>query len=179
VTHGSTNEDEQEYDWATDAEPFYTFLGIYVAAFQAIEQKLDEILLLEAGYERWAEVHARLARMSNQEKTAAAIRAATNAARFPRAGSNPRWAERVSAVEAKLNGERLRRNAMMHSQYMLRGIERGLSAIRSNRKRAGASVHFEHEEMNRERMDQTISEISLLLFAIGQLHLQLIHWTPE
>jgi len=52
------------------------------------------------------------------------------------------------------------------------------SPIRSNRKRRGNFLTFEHEELTRERMDQVLTELAILSFDVSQLHLQLIHWLP-
>jgi hypothetical protein len=167
---------ERAYDWAIDTEPFYVFLGIYVAGFQWIEVKLEEIILLHAGHERRAETLDRLARMKNYQKVDAVAAASRDAERFPRLAAHPKWDERASRIVDGLNAERNRRNAILHSAYWLRGLEQGLDAIRTNKKRANGTVQFDTEEMTRERMDAILGEMAVLAFNSGQLHLQLVAW---
>jgi len=83
-------------DWAADTDPFSTFLGVYVVAFQAIESELDEILLLHAGHENWAHAQERLAGLRNQQKIAEIDGAATDAERFPGIREHPEWKDRVT-----------------------------------------------------------------------------------
>lgn len=169
---------EKAYDWATDCEPFYVFLGIYVAGFQWIETKLDEILLLHAGPEHHAETLKRLAPMKNYQKIEAVSAAALDKDRFPRIVDHSEWKGRVTRVIEGLGAERVRRNAILHSTYWLRGLEQGLSAIRANKKRVDGALKLETEEMNRERMDAILKDVASLAFDTGQLHIQLVHWAP-
>jgi hypothetical protein len=166
-----------KFDWARDSDPFFTFLGLYVATFQAIEGQLDVILLLEAGHRQRDEAQAQLVRMSNHEKVAASMQSARNIVRFPRSIATPDWERRVNAISARLHDERLRRNSILHSKYLLRGIEEGLAAIRTDRRRNADEAAFLHEEMTRNRMDQILSEIAHLAFDVGQIHIQLVHWS--
>jgi len=166
----------REYDWARDAGELFTFLGIYLAGFQAIDGVLDQILLLERSHERWAETQATLVGMSNHQKVEAAIQAALNEDRFPNRG-RPNWADLVAEIRRRLHNERDRRNAIMHSQYLMEGVESGLSAIRSDRRRAEGVVRFDQEELDRARMDQILGELAQLSFDVSQVHSQLVHWT--
>lgn len=164
-----------EYDWARDAGELFTFLGIYLAGFQSIEGILDQILLLEGGHERWDETQARLAGMSNYQKVEAAIQAALNEERFPNRG-RPNWADLVVEIARRLHDERDRRNSILHSQYLMEGVEYGLSAIRSDRRRAEGVARFDQEELDRERMDRILGELAQLSFDVRQAHIQLVHW---
>lgn len=165
-----------EYDWARDAGELFTFLGIYLAGFQSVEGILDQILLLEGGHERWAETQATLAGISNYQKVEAAIKAALNEGRFPNRG-RPNWADLVVAIGRRLHDERARRNSIMHSQYLMEGVEYGLSAIRSDRRRTEGLARFDQEKLDRGRMDHILGELAQLSFDVGQTHIQLVHWT--
>ena len=169
---------DSPYDWAADSGPFYVFLGLYVAAFQLIEGKLDEIILLEVDPEQRAQTLKRLAGMTNRDKIAAAKRAALNAERFERIELHNEWKARILEICERLEQERARRNGILHSQYWVRGLEHGMNAIRTHTRRAEGALEVSSEEMTRKRMDEILEEVSILLFHVGQAHLQLIHWTP-
>ena len=168
--------DDAGIDWATDTDPFFVFLGIYVACFQWIEGKLGEILLLEASFENREEIQARFVRTRNEARVDAAAQAAINAERFLPIKASQNWEDRVQGIRERLHAERQRRNAILHSQYWLRGLEHGLDAIRTDLRKREGSLIFEHEDMNRARMDQILREMAVLSFDVGQIHLQLVHW---
>jgi hypothetical protein len=171
---------EKEYDWATDGDPFFTFLGLYVAAFQSIEGTLDEIILLNAGFENRSEAFSRLAGMRHQDRIDAVSDITKNSDRFPRMRENEDWWEcRSSRVIDGLHAERERRNSILHSKFWLRGLEAGMSAIRTDNKRSNGELVQHVEEMTRAKMDEILKEIAMLAFDTGQLHLQLIHWYPH
>lgn len=163
-----------DYDWARDAEPIYTFLGIYVAAFQAMEGVLDQILILAGGSRARSVTLDRLARLSNAEKVEAAMAAAREEPRFARAQAIPGWSVRIEALDESLAAERLRRNGILHSSYMLRGVELGLDAIRTHRRRREGALQVDQEVLSRTRMDGILHELATLSFELGQVHLQLI-----
>lgn len=162
------------YDWARDAEPLYTFLGLYLTGFQWLEGKLDLILLLEGGHDSWAKTQARLAKMRNEQKVEAVENAVLGGDKFTRATDRPEWRSFFRDVVARLSAERRRRNSIMHSQYLLDGVEDGLSAIRSNRRRANGKAAFEQQEMTRECMDAILRELAQLAFDIGRVYTQLV-----
>lgn len=166
-------ETDGDYDWARDAEPIYTFLGIYVAAFQAMEGVLDQILILAGGWRARSATLDRLARLSNAEKVETAMAAALEGPRFARAQAIPGWAARIEALSASLGAERLRRNGILHSSYMLRGVELGLDAIRTHRRRREGALHVDQEVLSRRRMDGILAELAALSFELGRFHLQL------
>jgi hypothetical protein len=49
-------------------QAFYGFIGYYISAFQGIEAKLDQIILLSVGEERWHIGQSLISRISNREK---------------------------------------------------------------------------------------------------------------
>ena len=168
-----------DYDWARDAEPIYTFLGIYVAAFQAMEGGLDQILVLAGGWRARSATLDRLARLSNAEKVEAAMAAAREEPRFSRAQAIPGWSVRIKALCGSLVAERLRRNGILHSSYMLRGVELGLDAIRTHRRRREGALQVDQEVLSRTRMDEILDEVATLSIELGQVHLQLIHLVED
>lgn len=162
------------YDWARDADPLFTFLGLYLATFQSIEGQLDQIILLGAGFEQWEVTQDRLSRMDNRSKVEAAALAAVDTERFPLVAGIGGWRDRLEKLAAELHEERRRRNGIMHSQYLMEGLEHGLAAIRSSRTRRGADLTFDQEELGRPRMEAILQEIAMLAFATTQIHVQLI-----
>lgn len=180
-TKGSTMERALDgaYDWARDAEPIYTFLGIYVAAFQAIEGSLDEILILAGGSDARSATLDRLAAMSNAEKIAAATAAALSQQRFARVHAIPGWAIRIKTLRAALEAERNRRNGILHASYMLRGVELAFDAIRTHRTRKNGKVQSDQDVLGRERMDEILGEIAALSFELGQVRMQILHLADD
>jgi hypothetical protein len=168
-----------KYDWARDAGPLYTFLGLYLAGFQAIEGKLDQIILLAEGHDQWAATQARLATMKNAEKISEVEAAVHRGDRFAAARDNEQWLKLFDEVVTRLTAERQRRNSTMHSQYLLEGVEDGLAALRSRRRRENGEVRFDGEALTRDRMDAILSEVAQLLWDVGQAHIQLIHWVRD
>ncbi len=138
------------YDWARDADPLFTFLGLYLATFQSIEGRLDQIILLGAGFEQWEEAQDCLSRMDNRSKVEAA---ALDTERFPLVAGIGGWRDRLEKLVAELHEERRRRNGIMHSQYLMEGVEHGLAAIRSGRTRRGTDRTFDQEELGKPRME--------------------------
>lgn len=171
-----SNESETEHNWATESDPFFPFLGLYVAAFQSIEGTLDEIILLDAGFEHREEAFTRLAGIRHQDRIDAVSVISTNTERFPRMQCDDAWKARTSDLIERLHAERSRRNSILHSKFWLRGLEAGLSAIRTDNRRQKGELVQHVEEMSRSRMDDILKEIAVLAFDTGQLHLQLIHW---
>lgn len=169
----------RDYDWACDAEPIYMFLGIYVAAFQAMEGVLDQILTLAGRWPARPTTLDRLARMSNADKVEAAMAAALEGPRFARAQAISGWAVRIKGLSGSLAAERLRRNGILHASYMLQGVELGLHAIRTHRRRREGAMQVDQEVLSRTRMDEILTELATLSFELGQVHLQLIHLVED
>lgn len=173
------SEKDQELDWAKDADPFFTFLGIYVASFQFLEGILDQILLLEAGVFNREETLLRLSDLTNCDKVKAASNSAVNLDRFPRVEKLDAWPERVSGVVERLHKERKRRNGLLHSQYWMKGLELGLSAMRTDLRKRDGALEIAHEDLDRERMDEVLEELAILSFDTGQIHIQLLHFCED
>ncbi len=172
-------ETRPDYDWARDAEPIYTFLGIYVAAFQAMEGVLDQILVLAGGWQARLATLDRLTRMSNADKIEAAKVVALEGPRFARAQDIPGWDMRIETLSVNLVAERLRRNGILHASYMLRGVELGLNAIRTHRGRRKGAMQVDQEVLSRARMDKILTEVATLSLELSQVHLQLVHLVED
>lgn len=170
---------ETEHDWARDSNPLFTFLGLYLSTFQWIEGELDLIILYAARFENWGDTQDRLARMDNNAKVKAAAMAAIDTGAFPLVGSIEGWEARVESVTAQLHEERRRRNRIMHSQFLMEGLEHGLPAIRSVRTRGEPDRPFDQEELSRPRMDAILREVAELAFATGIIMVQLRNALPR
>lgn len=169
------SEKAEQLDWAKDADPFFSFLGIYVASFQFLEGILDQILLLEAGFSKREKTLLRLSDLKNHEKVEAVSNAAVNLDRFPRIERLDGWRERVSEVVELLHKERKRRNGLLHSQYWMKGLELGLNAMRTDMRKRDGALEIGLEDMNRDCMDKVLGELAVLSFHAGQMHIQLVH----
>jgi hypothetical protein len=168
-----------EHDWARNADPLFTFLGLYLATFQWIEGQLDGIVLLAEPFGQRHETQHRLADLDNRAKVDLMAELAVDLERFPLVGRIDDWVPRVRAVVERLHGERRRRNRIMHSQYLLDGLEYGLPAIGSIRRRWGREEGlFDQEELSRPRLDAILKEIAELGFSVGMIAAQLRQAAP-
>lgn len=167
-----------DHDWARDSDPVFTFLGLYLTLFQTIEGKVDQVLLLAAGIENWDSTQTRLAKMQNHEKVEAMAKAAADVAVFPLLARIPDWSQRIGKLVELLHAERLRRNLVMHSQYLMEGLEHGFPAIRSARTRR-PDPGFDQEDLTRARMDEILREAAELAFEVGIVNAQLIQAMPR
>lgn len=170
---------ETKYDWARDADPLFTFLGLYLATFQWMDSQLDQIILMAEGFDQWSETQTKLAKMDNRSRIDAMAGAAVDVSRFPLVGTIDDWRERVETVVGRLHNERRRRNRIMHSQYLMEGVEHGLPVIRSVRTRGEAEEPFDQEELSRPRMDAILEEIAAVGFAVGLITAQLRQAIPR
>lgn len=170
---------ETNHDWARDSDPLFTFLGLYLSTFQWIEGELDQIILLAAGFEIWDNTQDRLARMDNHTKVKAAMAAAIDTEAFSLVGGIAGWKERVETAAERLHDERRRRNRIMHSQFLMEGLEHGLPAIRSVRTRGEPERPFDQEELSRPRMDAILGEVAELAIATGMITVQLRQALPR
>jgi len=166
-------ETETESDWARDSDPIFTFLGLYLATFQWIENQLDQIILMAEGFDQWSKTQIKLAKMDNRSKVDAMASAAVDESRFPLIGSIDGWPQRVETVRERLHEERRRRNRIMHSQYLMEGVEHGFPVIRSIRTRGGNQEPFDQEELSRPRMDAILTEMAHLGWDVGLITVQL------
>jgi hypothetical protein len=169
------SEEDEQIDWAKDADQFFTFLGIYVALFQSLEGILDQILLLEAGISKREETLRRIAELTNHDKVDAIPIAAVNLERFPRIEQIEGWPDRVTTLVERLHNERRRRNGLLHSQYWLKGLEPGLSAMRADMRKREGALDFNYEDMDRKCMNEILEKLAALSFDVGQIHIQLVH----
>lgn len=117
--------------------------------------------------------------MDNNAKVKAAAIAAIDTGAFPLIGSIVGWEARVESVTAQLHEERHRRNRIMHSQFLMEGLEPGLPAIRSVRTRGEPDRPFDQEEFSRPRMDAILREVAELAFATGMIMVQLRNALPR
>jgi transcriptional regulator of met regulon len=167
-----------DHDWARDSDPVFTFLGLYLTLFQTIEGKVDQVVLLGAGVENWDATQTRLAKMQNHKKVEAMAEAVTDVAVFPLLARIPDWSSRIGKLVDLLHAERRRRNLVMHSQYLMEGLEHGLPAIRSARTRQ-ANPGFDQEDLTRARMDEILREAAQLAFDVGIVNAQIIQAMPR
>ena len=62
----------------------------------------------------------------------------------------PEWCGHFESVMARLHRERLRRNALVHSQYLLEFANAGLVPLSSHRTRLEEKTVFTWEELTKE-----------------------------
>lgn len=165
-------------EWTdADTDQFHLFLGRYVASFQWIEGKLDEIVLLARGHDRWAETQTKLARLNVAGKIKEFEKLAADPAIFPRMGGLPDWGERVGNTAERLRIENDRRNHLLHSLMMPRFLNAGLAPHMSRRRKGsdGEPVDFDVVIYDHAKMKDVTEEIGQLALLLGMIHAQLIH----
>jgi hypothetical protein len=162
-----------------DADEIYRQLGIFVVGFQYLESKLAEIcwLLTEPPFaEGEREQLARLPYGKLVSETRKRITALLERRNLNR----PEFVRRAERVLNECRELGYLRNRIVHSAFVhleaggeLRGI------MRSNmRLHAAEGEAHDVEFLTRESFDGPLASLAQTAFSLGQLHIQLVHWTP-
>lgn len=168
--------DTPEPGWTdADTEALFATVGKYVIFFQWIEGVLDQILLLAWDHDNWEASQAKLAKMANEQKVDAVRETVLSSADFARVHTRPEWCAHFVSVIERLHTERRRRNAIVHSQYLLEFADAGLAPLRSNRRRAEGQAVFDRQELTRATQDELLREVVQLAMALNFVHVQLVH----
>jgi len=141
-------------------------------AFQWLEGKVDEILLLAWGDDRDDGLR-RLTRMSMSDKLKIVVTEVRASAKLARAQSRPDWWSEFEGVVARLDEERSRRNDIVHSQYDFLGNSFG--PIRSKSSLNAGQISVDHQELSKDAQAALINSIAELASDLGRIHLQLVH----
>lgn len=165
----------EEYD-DKEANELFLFLGKYIAFFQWMESKLDQILLLARGEENWTETQYELANMRNSDKISAVEAAVLAPKPFTLKDRRPEWVSYFSELLERIRAEGRRRNSIVHSQYLMDFLEYGMLALKSDRRRINGKIEFQHERLDKERREIIMDELSKLAFELSQGHLQLVNF---
>jgi hypothetical protein len=158
-----------------DTDGLFTSLGKYVVIFQWIEGVLDEILLLAWGHENWASSQTRLAKMTNEEKVNAVKTVVFTSPDFARVHTRPDWLLKFEGVMERLHRERMKRNAIVHSQYLLQFADAGLVPLSSARRRLEGNTVFTQQELSKEFQAKLLDDLAQLALDLNFVRVQLVH----
>jgi hypothetical protein len=163
-----------------DADEVYRQLGIFVVSFQHVESKLAEIcwLLTEPPYaDGERQILAQLPYGRLVQETRDRIAAFLERRRLDR----PQFVERSQRVLDECRNLGHLRNRILHSAFVhleaggeLRGIMRSNLRHHSTDDDPEDDIEF----LSPESFTDTLTGLAHTAFALGQLLVQLIHWSP-
>ncbi len=155
----------------------FQFIGAYVVVFQDIEAKLDQIIQLAIGLERWHVSHGVVALLSNGQKIDLAQSIVHSSAVASGATFQKDWVKSFDEVIQRLKAEGSRRNKIVHSLYLFDFMQAGGPALRSKRKRARGEIELDQEWVDAAYISRATGEIHELSFDLGMALTQLRHWS--
>lgn len=161
-----------------EAERLYGFVGRYVIAFQWLEAKVEEMILLARGHDNRTNTLEWLARRTNYDKVEELVAIVTGEDMF-REIKVEGWQERFQDVMARLHAERRRRNSLLHAQYLFDFLAIGAPVLRTDIERTDTGVQFKQEELSPERCDEILGEVAALSLHLNMVCVQLIHAYPK
>lgn len=145
-------------DAVREAERLYQFVGQYVIAFQWLEGKVEEMLLLARGHANREETFAWLTRKTNNSKIEEFQNCVTEGGAF-REITVDGWSERFGEMIARLHYERKRRNG---PQYLFDFLAIGAPVLRTDVQCHQGGVQFDQEELSPQKCDAILTEIAQL-----------------
>jgi hypothetical protein len=171
----------QEAKAKTETERLFQFIGAYIVVFQDIEAKLDQIIQLAIGLERWHVSHGVIAHLSNSQKIDL-VHSIVHASAIASGNTFERdWISSFDEIIYRLKGEAARHNKIVHSLYIFDFMEVGGPPLRSKskRKRGKGEINLDQEWVDAAYISQATSEVFELSFDFGMALTQLRHWTDQ
>lgn len=157
-----------------EANRVYSFLGRYVISFQWLEGQIDQILLLARGHQNWEETHKWLSKLKNFEKINAFRDLVQDDVSFCRVQIDG-WYEHFKQVADRLDRERIRRNSILHAQFLFDFLVIGCPAMQVNVRRQGNNVEFTQENLSPARCEEILNELAKLAIDLNFICVQLRH----
>lgn len=157
-----------------ESELFYSFVGKYVISFQWMESKIEQIILLAHGHEKWDETQENLSRLKNEEKINLFSDLVLNSDAFDRV-SIEGWYDQFEKLINRLHDERRRRNDLLHAQYIFEFLALGEPILKANRYRKGGNFTRTQEPLSPDRRDEIMTEMANIAFDLSSVCLQLVH----
>jgi hypothetical protein len=159
-----------------EVKRLFQFIGAYVVAFQDIEAKLDQIIALAIGLDRWHISNAVVALLSNAQKIDLVQGIVQSSAIADGDPFRIDWLASFDKVTKRLKEEATRRNKIVHSLYIFDFMEIGAPPIRSKRKRKRGEVDLDQEPIDTEFIASATQQVAELSFDLGMALTQLRHW---
>lgn len=173
--YGRQNLDPDAAKIAENAEEqLYSFIGKYVISFQWLEGILDQVYSLSYNLRKKADVDAELATLSFAQKSVAVKELILTSDAFAGGRTIEGWPQRIEEFFRRLDNERERRNAIMHSQYLFDFLAIGQPPMRARRQR-GNRERYVYEDMSIDNIDRILQEMAELCWEANLIHMQCLH----
>lgn len=173
--YGRQNLDPEAAKIAENAEEqLYSFIGKYVISFQWLEGILDQVYFLSHNLRDKADIDAELATLSFAHKSVAVKELILTSVAFADGRNIEEWPPRIQEFFRRLDNERERRNAIMHSQYLFDYLAIGQPPMRARRQR-GNQERYIYEDMSIDNIERILQEIAELCCEANLIHAQCIH----
>jgi hypothetical protein len=164
-----------------DADEVYRQIGIFIVSFQYVESKLAEIcwLLTEPPYaDGERQILAQLPYGRLVQETRDRVAAFLERRQLDR----PKFVDLSQRVLDECRDLGHLRNRMVHSAYIHLEATGELQGImRSNLRHHGTNDDPQQDDiefLGPESFTDTLTGLAHTAFTLGQLHIQLIHWSP-
>jgi hypothetical protein len=155
----------------------FRFIGTYVVGFQDIEAKLDQIIALAIGLDRWHISHAVISYLSHAQKIDLIQNIVQSSAIADEDPFRTDWLASFEKLFQRLKQEATRRNKIVHSLYIFDFLEIGAPPIRSKRKRR--RVELDQEAIDTAFIASATQQVAELSFDFGVALTQLRHWSEK
>jgi hypothetical protein len=172
-------QDEDNPKEKAEIERLFHFIGAYVVFFQDVEAKLDEIIQLAVGLDRWHVSHSVTALLSNSQKIDLVQSVVHRSEVADDSERQQKWVKAFDEVIQRLRTEAARRNRIVHSLYIFDFMKVGAPPLRSKRKRKVDAVSFDQEYVDASFISKATSDVAELSFDIGMVVVQLRHWSEQ
>ena len=155
-----------------EVDRFHLFVGRYVLAYQEMESKLEELILLSESLGDFSATQAKLAAMSNFEKIEQFGKMVTVGGRFARIPT-PGWYTQFDDVVDRLHKERRHRNGILHSHYLFDFLAIGRPIFRTDAKKIAGEIELTQEPLTVDRCNEILNRLNNLRRDLGFICQQL------
>lgn len=155
------------------------FIGTYIVVFQDIEAKLDQIISLAIGLERWHVSQNVLSFLSHVQKIEFVQNTLQSSALADGDPIYAEWLAHFDKLVQQLKEEATRRNKIVHSLYLFDFMDIGEPPIRSKKRRKRGEVGLDQEPMDAAFIASVTSHVAELVFDLGMALVQLRHWSDK
>ncbi|UWR27373.1 hypothetical protein K3757_05380 [Sulfitobacter sp. S223] len=155
-----------------EAEKVYAFIGIYVISFQWFEDKIDEIFTLGKGVTNSKTTLNWLVKKTFSDKIKAFHKFAIDD-EFFRLAPQKDWYDELDIILKQLDEERIRRNGLLHSNFIFDFLAIGQPVISNQVKKENGVAQIHNHELSVEVRDGILQELADLSFRFSMVCMQL------
>jgi hypothetical protein len=156
-------------------EALYSFIGRYVIGFQSIEEHLEKVFHLAQGWDNWTETADELDKMNFFQKAELVHKTIKEHPTFIRGNKIEGWFDRVDECFAKIDNERLRRNSILHAQYIFEPIAVGGHIVQNVLVGGKNERRVQNIEFSPDYMSETLSTLANIALAIAFIRMQCVN----